>query len=515
MMMMKNKKMRFLFLGGFSLLLILLLAFSILADSFQATNPLIQKRADPWVYKHTDGYYYFTATVPEYDRIELRRATTIPGLASASATVIWRKHSSGIMGSHIWAPELHYIDGKWYIHFAAGSTSNVWAIRIYVLENTSANPLTGTWVEKGEVQPSVNAFSLDAHYFEHNGTRYLVFAKQDSSVNNESCLFIASMSNPWTYSSTPVRISKPEYSWERAGIPVNEGAATLKRNGKIFIVYSAAKTDASYCMGMLTASDTSNLLSPSSWSKSSTPVFQSSSANSQYGPGHCSFTVSPDGSDEILVYHARNYRDISGDPLNDPNRHTRIQQFTWNSNGTPNFGVPVKDGTVVIGGGSTTPTPTIRANTPTPTRRGATPTPTVPGGTTYYKIRNRATNLCIDGMGRTSNGSNAGQYASGTSYNQQWVLEVAGSYYKIKNRATGLYLDGMGRTSNGSICGQYSGNTSNNQQWTRETAGSYYKFKNRSTGLYLDGMGSTSNGADLCQWGSSTSYNQQWSVVAP
>jgi beta-xylosidase len=138
------------------------------------------------------------------------------------------------------------------------------------------------------------------------------------------------------------------------------------------------------------------------------------------------------------------------------------------------------------------------------------------GSGTYVKLRNRATNLCIDGMGRTSNGSNAGQYSSGSSYNQQWVLEAAGgSYYKIKNRATGLYLDGMGRTSNGSICGQYSGNTSNNQQWTREAAGSYYKFKNRATGLYLDGMGSTSNGADLCQWGSSQSYNQQWSVVAP
>ncbi len=120
------------------------------------------------------------------------------------------------------------MDNKWYIYFAAGSTSNVWAIRIYVLENTSTNPLTGTWVEKGEVTPSVNAFSLDAHYFEHNKTRYLVFAKADASVDNESCLFIASLSNPWTYSSTPVRISKPDYSWERAGIPVNEGPAKVK-----------------------------------------------------------------------------------------------------------------------------------------------------------------------------------------------------------------------------------------------------------------------------------------------
>jgi GH43 family beta-xylosidase len=371
---------------------------------FQVTNPLVAKRADPWVYKHTDGYYYFTATVPEYDRIELRRATTIPALSTTSPTVIWTKHSSGIMGSHIWAPELHYTDSKWYIHFAAGSTSDVWAIRIYVLENTSANPLQGTWVEKGEVQPSVNAFSLDAHYFEHNGTRYLAFAKADATVNNESCLFIASMSNPWTYSSTPVRISKPDLSWERVGIPVNEGAAVIKRNGKIFMVYSAAKTDANYCMGMLTASDTANLLSPSSWTKSATPVFQSSATNSQYGPGHCSLTVSPDGGDDILVYHARNYKDISGDPLNDPNRATRVQQFTWNADGTPNFGIPVADGTITIGG-TAAPTPTPGpTSTPTPTPTiGPTPTPGA-GPVVWYKFDETSGTTAADSSG---NGKNA------------------------------------------------------------------------------------------------------------
>ncbi|MCL6590059.1 MAG: RICIN domain-containing protein [Firmicutes bacterium] len=142
-----------------------------------------------------------------------------------------------------------------------------------------------------------------------------------------------------------------------------------------------------------------------------------------------------------------------------------------------------------------------------------TPTP-IPTGS-YVKIRNVATGLCIDGMGRTSNGSNAGQYASGSSYNQQWIFEAAGSYYKIKNRATGLYLDGMGRTSNGSIVGQYSSTSSYNQQWARETYGSNVRFKNRATGLYIDGMGSTANGANLCQWSNSGSTNQQWQIVNP
>ncbi|MCL6592050.1 MAG: endo-1,4-beta-xylanase, partial [Firmicutes bacterium] len=141
---------------------------------------------------------------------------------------------------------------------------------------------------------------------------------------------------------------------------------------------------------------------------------------------------------------------------------------------------------------------------------GNTPTPTQ--GATYVRFRNVATGLYIDGMGSTSNGSNACQYSSSSSYNQQWTLEAAGGYYKIKNRATGLYLDGMGRTSNGSICGQWSASSSYNQQWAQETMGSYVRFKNRATGLYLDGMGSTANGSNLCQWGNSGSTNQQWQI---
>ena len=77
---------------------------------------------------HSDGYYYMVATVPEYDRIELRRARTIGGLAEAKAQAVWRKHDKGIMGAHIWAPEIHFIEGKWYIYFTAGEAENIWAI---------------------------------------------------------------------------------------------------------------------------------------------------------------------------------------------------------------------------------------------------------------------------------------------------------------------------------------------------------------------------------------------------
>ncbi|MEH6953204.1 glycoside hydrolase family 43 protein [Neobacillus drentensis] len=306
-------------------------------------NPIVEQRADPWVYKHTDGYYYFTASVPEYDRIEVRRDATIQGLGKAEPVVAWRKHEEGPMSANIWAPEIHYIDGKWFIYYAAARADEIFDHRMYVIENDSENPLEGTWVEKGQVKTDWESFSLDATIFEHKGQRYYVWAQKDPEIIGNSNLYIAKMVNPWTIDGPQVMITKPEYDWETIGFLVNEGAAVLKRNGKIFISYSASATDYNYCMGLLSAEENSDLLDPASWEKSETPVFKTNLENSQYGPGHNSFTVSEDGSQDILIYHARNYRDIEGDPLWDPNRHTRAQVFTWNEDGTPNFGVPVAD----------------------------------------------------------------------------------------------------------------------------------------------------------------------------
>ncbi|HYD85436.1 MAG TPA: family 43 glycosylhydrolase, partial [Opitutus sp.] len=306
-------------------------------------NPLIHQRADPWIHKHTDGFYYFTATVPEYDRLELRRSPTIAGLASAETKTIWHKHPTGIMGAHIWAPELHHIDGKWFIYFAAGEAEKIWNIRIYVLENTSANPLEGEWIERGQLKTNWESFSLDATTFEHRGARYLVWAQRDPAVKNNTDLYIAKMDTPTSITGRQVLLSRPEYDWEKIRYAVNEGPAVLHRHGRLWLTYSAAGTGAEYCLGLLSADENADLLDPKSWTKSPTPVFTSSETNRIYGPGHNSFTVSEDGATDLLVYHARNYREIVGNPLADPNRHTRVQPFAWRADGTPDFGEPAPE----------------------------------------------------------------------------------------------------------------------------------------------------------------------------
>ncbi|MFF4173261.1 family 43 glycosylhydrolase [Streptomyces sp. NPDC001744] len=309
------------------------------------TNTLAEQRADPHIWKHTDGFYYFTATVPAYDRVVLRRATTIQGLSTAVETTIWTKHASGAMGAHIWAPEIHFIDGRWYVYFAAGDAGDVWKIRPYVLECADGNPVTGTWTEKGRIALPLDTFSLDATTFAVNGTRYLAWAQHDPAVGPGTNLYLARMSSPWAVTGTPVMLSRPTAPWETAGNQtVNEGPAVIQRNGRVFMTFSASATDAHYCMGLLTAPASADLLNASSWTKGAGPVFASNPATGQYGPGHNQFTVSEDGKSDLLVYHDRGYKDISGDPLKDPNRRTRVQKIYWRADGTPDFGIPVADG---------------------------------------------------------------------------------------------------------------------------------------------------------------------------
>jgi GH43 family beta-xylosidase len=295
--------------------------------------------------KHTDGKYYFTGSVPEYDRIILRSSSTISGLGSSPEAVVWTRPATGTMGGHIWAPELHHFDGKWHIYFAAGDSNDVFRVRIYVISTAAADPTTAVWEPPVRVYTHADTFSLDATTFEHAGTRYLLWAQSDTGVN--SSLFIASMSSPSTLSSAPVKIAVPTMDWETRGFKVNEGAAVIKRNGRIFVTFSASATDANYCMGLLTADANADLLNAASWTKTPTPVFTTSEGSKQYGPGHNSFTTDEAGND-VLVYHARSYRDIVGDPLYDPNRHARVQRLHWNADGTPNFGVPVGDGALPV-----------------------------------------------------------------------------------------------------------------------------------------------------------------------
>lgn len=307
------------------------------SQTFEFDNPIAEQRADPWVYKTDDGVYYLIATVPEYDRIVIRKASSINGLKEAKEKEVWHKHETGVMGHHIWAPELHKIDGVWYIYFAAGEAENIWNIRMWVLSNPSEDPMQGEWTEEGQIKTQRESFSLDATTFVHKEKRYLIWAQNVKGGNHGTALVLSEMKNPTTLTGPEVILTEPEFSWEKMKYNVNEGPAVIKKNGKIFVTYSASATNHNYCMGLLWIDADADLLDASNWHKSPGPVFYTNEDLKRYGPGHNSFTIAEDGKTTVMIYHARDYKEIQGHELSDKNRATRARVVEWTEKGYPDF----------------------------------------------------------------------------------------------------------------------------------------------------------------------------------
>jgi GH43 family beta-xylosidase len=310
------------------------------APAHTVDNPLVRQRADPSVYKAADGYYYLTDSVPDFNAVELRRATTLEGLSTAVPATLFRSPAGG----RIAAPDLRYYDGAWFIYYSAAPASNTSDERLYSMQTTAADPMTGTWTQNGELRTDRDSYTADPTSFTNaDGRRYLVWAQKDPGTQGDRSIYLGLLGTPTSLIGTPVQLSEPDYPWERIGRSVNEAPAVMQSHGRVWITYSASMTDASYEMGLLSAPSSANLLDPASWTKSPTPVFTSSVASSVFGPGSNSFTISDDGLDVVDVYNARSYGPVA-DPLTDRNRAIRLQKVSWRPDGTPDFGTPAPDG---------------------------------------------------------------------------------------------------------------------------------------------------------------------------
>jgi GH43 family beta-xylosidase len=309
------------------------------------TNPLLPSGADPWsIYK--DGHYYYTHTLG--NRLVIWKTKNLAYLAKAKKRTVFQPPPGMPYSKGIWAPEIHYIGNKWYLYFAADNGKNE-NHRLYVLENTSANPMKGEWILRGQVRDSSNKWAIDGSVFQHKNQLYMVWSGWEGDSNGKQDIYISRMKDPLTLEGNRVRISSPTLEWERHGklndpnnpphVAVNEGPQYLSKGDKVFLIYSASGCWTEYyALGMLTANADGDLLDSLSWTKSPEPVFERSVENSAYAPGHNSFFRSPDGTEDWILYHANS---APGQGCG-RNRSPRAQKFTWNNDGTPNFGVPVK-----------------------------------------------------------------------------------------------------------------------------------------------------------------------------
>ena len=310
------------------------------------TNPLLPSGPDPWVIEK-DGYYYYTHTTGS--RLVIWKTKTPTDLVNAERKTVWTPPQGTAYSRELWAPELHYLNGKWYMYFAADDGQNR-NHRMYVIENSADDPLQDSWVFKGKVADPSDKWAIDGSVFQHNNQLYMIWSGWEGDRNIKQDLYIAKLKNPWTIDGERKRISSPNYNWEknsdtsaaRRSLPdVNEGPELLKHRNKLFIVYSAngCWTD-DYALGLLTISANADPMDSASWRKHPQPVFASKPDRSVYAPGHNSFFKSADGKEDWILYHAN---PAPGKGCGNA-RSPRAQKFSWRKDGTPDFGEPVQAG---------------------------------------------------------------------------------------------------------------------------------------------------------------------------
>lgn len=296
-------------------------------------NPLNRAEgSDPWLVYH-EGFYYLTATTWS-SRLTIARASTLDGLRTAQPMTVWEGDDPGRC-CNMWAPELHLLDGRWYLYYTAGPMGmNTDNQRMHVLESEGTDPLGPYHYKARLFDPAVDLWAIDASVFRLDGKLYYVYSAWDGDNQN---LYIAAMRNPWTLQGGRKRLSTPTYPWERVLANVNEGGVALQHGDDTFIVYSASACwGPEYKLGMLRYMG-GDPLSESSWRKHPEPVFQRADDNDAFGPGHNGFFKSPDGTEDWIVYHAND----TAQGVCDTKRTTRAQKIAWNADGTPDFGVPV------------------------------------------------------------------------------------------------------------------------------------------------------------------------------
>ena len=296
-------------------------------------NPVAPSGGDPWVIRHGDKYYYcYGSYVWLIGGVGVAEVSSLDKLGEAKGKQVFTGSDEVGYVLEYWAPELHYLNGEWYIYVAAKSEEDQ-TQHMIVLKGTSQDP-TEPFEFVGKITDPSNRWAIDGTILQHNGELYFIWSGWKGNKNVAQNIYIAHMSDPCTIDSKRVCICIPQYDWEKVGEPhVNGGPAVLQHNGKTFVAYSASGswTD-DYCLGLLTLIG-DDPMNPNHWKKSTEPVFQKREGIA-YGPGHNSFTTAIDGS-VWMVYHA-NLKSESGWL----GRSVWLAPITFDKKGNPIFGQP-------------------------------------------------------------------------------------------------------------------------------------------------------------------------------
>ena len=309
------------------------------------TNP-VWDGADPWMVKHNNEYIYCWSAG---NGIHISRSAKMT--QKGQVKKIWQAPETGWNRSCVWAPEIHFIQGRWYVYYAAGESGPPFIYQRAGVLRSKTDDVFSEYEDMGQLytgdnpdDAASNVWAIDMTILEHKDKLYAIWSgwiKQETTDATQQHLYICEMENPWTMKGKRVKLSSPVEVWETGGpLNLNEGPEILKNGDKVFVIYSCRESwTVEYRQGMLQLINADgNLLDPANWKKSG-PVFE---GNEQVlGVGHCSFVKSPDNSEDWIIYHSKKTTKPGWE------RNVRMQPFKWKADGTPNFGEAIPAGQLI------------------------------------------------------------------------------------------------------------------------------------------------------------------------
>ena len=280
---------------------------------------------DPHVHFHA-GRYYYTESSPT--GIFLRTADHFADFGASPRRRVWAPPARGPVSRNLWAPELHLIDGRHYIYFAADDGDNA-RHRMWILGALTADP-AGDYTLLGSLD--TQGWAIDGTTFaDRSGDLFFVWSGWPGKRDGCQNLYIARMNNACELATPRTLLATPSEPWECHAMPICEGPQILRRANRTFLIYSASGSwTPHYCLGLLEHTG-GDFLDASNWIKHGC-VFAPD--DHTFGVGHCGFTTTRDDEDWIL-YHAKTSRHPGWQ-----DREVRAQPFTWSASGLPVFPSP-------------------------------------------------------------------------------------------------------------------------------------------------------------------------------
>jgi GH43 family beta-xylosidase len=306
-------------------------------------NPLsdVLDNADPCiVYCKKNKYYYGISTGDK--TLTMHRAKKLSDMfCNSESKIIYTANDEEKTYGFLWAPELHFIDGKWYIYTSTHQTAENRNFKhVICLEAKTDDPFDG-FVLGGHINPEVYAIDPTIYQDKKAGKLYICFSLVVRDSKPRQVLAIQEMKSPTEPTGEYTIIAEPEYDWELIRTPpINEGAYFIEKDGRLFIVYSGNGCwNNEYVLGILEFMG-GDILSAGSWVKDEVPLFEQGNGN--YGPGHATFFYSPDETELWICHHCLHESNPSVKPMD---RHCHCQKVFFDETGFPHLGgMPVPKG---------------------------------------------------------------------------------------------------------------------------------------------------------------------------